>query len=296
MRSGSAWFSLDGDALEDGLEEAKPVGGTENGIDGTLGVWHHPEHVAGLIHDTRDIAHRAIRVVRLYGLQRARRVAEDDVAFALQPIERFLVGAVPTVAVRDRQHDLFAALVARREQSVVRLDPKMNGCADELQRRVSEQSARKESGLAGDLKAIAESHHRRPALRVLDDLLHHRAEPRDRAGAEIVAVAESAGEDDDIAPLQVVILVPEVDRLLTESLDDCLVRVEVTVRAREGHDAELHEGVTSAISKSSVTGFASRRSHISRVSRRAASSSAASTSRTRCRPTCTAATPPKPSV
>ena len=60
----------------------------------------------------------------------------------------------------------------------------------------------------------------RPALRVRDDLLHDRAEARDRAGAQIVAVAEAAGQDDDVAACEVVILVPEVDRLLAERVGD----------------------------------------------------------------------------
>src|SRR5215213_2113997 len=288
--------SSDRDALEDGFEETKPVGGAEQRIDRAFGVRHHAEHVAGLIYDTRDVTYRAVRIVRLFRLQLARRVAKDDLTLALQPIERSLVGTVAAVAVRDRQHDLLATFIPRGEQRLVRLHSQVDRRTDELQRRVSEQGTGKQPRLAGDLEAVAEAHHRRAALRVLHHLPHDRAEPCDRAGAEIVAVAEPAGEDDDVAALQIVVFVPEVGCLFAERLDDGLERVVVAVRAGKGHDSELHDGVTSAISKSSVTGLASRRSHISVVSRRAASASAASTSRTRCRPTCTAATPPKPSV
>jgi hypothetical protein len=83
---------------------------------------------------------------------------------------------------------------------------------------------------------------------VLHDFLHDRTEARDGAGPQIVAVAEPARQDDDVAPLQVVILVPQQHGLLAESLDDRLQRVVVAVRAGEGDDAELHDGVTSAIS------------------------------------------------
>ena len=69
--------------------------------------------------------------------------------------------------------------------------------------------------------------------------------------------------------LQIVILVPEIDGLLAELLDDRLIRVVVAVGARKRDDAEFHHqasrACTLAISKSSVTGLASSRSHISRV-------------------------------
>ena len=73
-------------------------------------------------------------------------------------------------------------------------------------------------------------------------------EARDGAGAQVVAVAEPARQDDDVAALQVVVLVPQQHGLFAERLDDRLEGVVVAVRAGEGDDAELHEGVTSAIS------------------------------------------------
>src|SRR5687768_955033 len=92
--------SSDGDALEDRFEEWQSVGRAEQGIHRPFGVWHHAEHVARPIEDTRNVAHRAVGVVRLLGLERARRVAEDDAPFALEPIQRLVVRAVAPVAVR----------------------------------------------------------------------------------------------------------------------------------------------------------------------------------------------------
>ncbi len=83
--------------------------------------------------------------------------------------------------------------------------------AHELQRRVAQQRAGEEVGLAGDLESVADAEHGGAALGVRHDLAHDRAEAGDGAGAEIVAVAEAAGEDHDVDALQVVILVPEPD-------------------------------------------------------------------------------------
>src|SRR3954470_15356495 len=71
------------DALEDGLEERQSVGGAEEGINGSLRMGAHTQKVGRLTHDPRDIAHRAIRVVRLLRLQRARCVAKDDLTLSL---------------------------------------------------------------------------------------------------------------------------------------------------------------------------------------------------------------------
>src|SRR5689334_2274425 len=93
--------SSDGDALENGLEERQAISGAEQRIHGPLRMGHHAEHVPRLTYDTRDIVHRAIRVVRLLRLEIARRVAEHDLPLAFQAGERLVVGAVPSVAVGD---------------------------------------------------------------------------------------------------------------------------------------------------------------------------------------------------
>src|SRR5262249_13874994 len=118
-----------------------------------------------------------------------------------------------------------------------------------------------------------------------DDLSHDRAESRDGARAKVVAVRKAAGEDHDVALLQIVVLVPEERRLFADAVDDGAIRVVIAIGRGEGDDAELHVASTAAISKSSVTGFASSRSHISRVERSASCASPASSSTTRWRPT-----------
>jgi len=79
-------------------------------------------------------------------------------------------------------------------------------------------------------------------------LVHDRAEAGDRAAAQVVAVAEAARQDHDVGALQVVILVPQVRRLLAELVDHGVVRVVVAVGPGEGDDAEPHSATTCSIS------------------------------------------------
>src|SRR5699024_9442265 len=96
-------------------------------------------------------------------------------------------------------------------------------------------------------------------------LAHDRTESRDRARAEVVAVAEAAGKHDHVHAFEIGGLVPEIHCRQTQYVDDGVVAVVVAVGTREGDDAELHARSTVAISKSSVTGLASSLSHIART-------------------------------
>ena len=66
---------------------------------------------------------------------------------------------------------------------------------------------------------------------------HHRAEPGDHAGAEVVAIGEAARHEDRGHVAERVLLVPQLDRLGAGHAQ-AVERVDVTVRAREDHDAD----------------------------------------------------------
>src|SRR5205823_2539659 len=152
-------------------------------------------------------------------------------------------------------------------------------------------------------------------MRELDDLAHHGREPRDRSGAQVVAIREPAGDHNHVHAVQVALGVPEEDRV-ANALGG-LESVYVVAGAGEADDAELHSAPPasslpesrcvarsiaafpgppafaaspSSISQSSINGFASRRLHIS--GNRSGSSSSSSISR----PTWTLRTPAKPSA
>src|SRR2546422_10664917 len=60
---------------------------------------------------------------------------------------------------------------------------------------------------------VANAEHRPARPRVAGDGGHDRREPRDRARAKVVPVAEAAGEDHHVGPLQVRLAVPDLARL-----------------------------------------------------------------------------------
>ena len=186
-------------------KSGESVGGAEQRVDGAFGVGHHAEHVPVGVHDAGDVAHGAVRIRAGRRRPPASGVAEDDVAVSLESVERRVVGGVAPVTVRDRH----AQDLARRRSGSVNIvsvsSTRMcTHSQTELEAGVAQQRAGEQPGLAGDLEAVADGEHRSAALRVRDDLLHDRAEARDRAGAQIVAVAEAAGQDDDVDSLEIV--------------------------------------------------------------------------------------------
>ena len=74
------------------------------GFDLAFGVGHHAEHVPGGIEHARDLPRRAVDVAG---------VAERDAAFAFEPVERFGVGEVIAVVVRDRTKRAMSASSVR---------------------------------------------------------------------------------------------------------------------------------------------------------------------------------------
>ena len=146
---------------------------------------------------------------------------------------------------------------------------------------VAQEGAGEKPGLAGDLESVADSEYDAARIGVICDLTHDRAETSDGAGPEVVAVREAAGQDDHVASLEVVVLVPEFHGVLAELIDDRVKGIVFAIGAREAHDADFHSATTPAISKSSVTGFASNRSHMVRTLASAAIASFAPVSMTR---------------
>ena len=76
-----------------------------------------------------------------------------------------------------------------------------------------------------------------PLLGRRDDLGHHRREPRDGPAAQVVAVREAARQDHRVDALEVVVAVPERDRLVAADAHGA-AGVVVVERAREGDDAD----------------------------------------------------------
>src|SRR5262249_48883766 len=145
--------------------------------------------------------------------------------------------------------------------------------ADEAERPVPDEGARQETRLAEDLEAVADPEHGPAGACVLRDRSHDRRAARHRAAAEVVTVGEAARQDDGVDAAEIAILVPERDRITTEDPLNHAERIPVVERAGERDDAPAHQRRSSSSStrKSSMTPFASKRSHISRTRALAAS-------------------------
>ena len=81
--------------------------------------------------------------------------------------------------------------------------------ADELQATIPQHRAREEAGLQQDLEPVADAEHRPAGVGEGLDRGHHRREPRDRAGPQVVAVREAAGQDDHVSAAERRLLVPD---------------------------------------------------------------------------------------
>ena len=82
--------------------------------------------------------------------------------------------------------------------------------AVELQIAVADERAGQQAGFGEDLEAVADAEDEAAVVGELFHRLHHRAEPRDGAAAQIIAVAETAGHDDAVGVAEGIFLVPDV--------------------------------------------------------------------------------------
>src|SRR6267143_501720 len=163
---------------------------------------HDPHHIAAGVAHAGDIVHRPVRVVG--------DVAQHDLAVSLELGRRLCIGDVTAIAVRDRQRQLFAALIPAGEWRIRRLNTYVHGSRQELETGIAHQRAGEQSGLAQDLETVADAEYGTARARVRGDGTEYRRKARDRPGAKIIAVAEAARQDDRIRLPQVGIAVPDV--------------------------------------------------------------------------------------
>src|SRR5258705_2051732 len=147
--------------------------------------------------------------------------------------------------------------------------------------------------LAQDLKSVAGADYESAVGGEFRDALHYRREPRNRAGPQVVAVAEAARQQHAFSAVEGGVLVPQDARSLAHHCRERMHRVAVVERAGEPYDAPLHSPSTSK-RKSSITGLASSASHIFLASSRASDAVRASTSSKMYLPTFTPETFLKP--
>jgi hypothetical protein len=190
-----------------------------------LGVRHEPDDVALRVRHAGDVVRRPVRVAAV-------RVAQDD-AHRFELLGRRVVAA-GLVLDRDRQHVPGRARRRPRRRGVDHLHTELP--ADEPAAGVRQQRSRQQPCLAQHLEAVADAEHGAALARERRDRVHHRREAGDRADAQVVAVRESAREDDRVHAAEVAVAVPE--QLRVADARGRVQRVDVVARAREPDDGD----------------------------------------------------------
>src|SRR5215470_16033025 len=244
-------------SVEERGQHPAAVGIAEQRLGVPLGVGHHPQHVPRGVHDAGDVGPASVGILE---------VAEHHLPLTLQALQTLVVDKVVPVAVGDGDLERLPELELGGEAGPRLLGAEHHVLADVLAIRVLEQRPREKPCLGEDLKAVADADDRPALPGERGHLLHHRREARDGPATQVVAVAEATGEDDQLAALQVVVLVPQHLRLVAEDLPRGVKGILVAVAAGEDDDPDLHPISTR---KFSTTVLARSFRHISSTCARA---------------------------
>ena len=225
----------------DRLEQHEPVAAAEDGLTGPLGVRHHADDVAALAADAGDVAGRAVRIRRA-GRRAARGIdiPEDHAPLPFQPIEQIVGREVVALAVIDGDAQHLALPAGAGERRVGLLDPDADVLADELQAAVAQHRAGEQARFEQDLEAVADAEHRTTGIGEGLHRIHHRREPRDGAGAQVVTVRETTRQDDHVGAAERRVLVPHELGVLPEHVFRRVVCVVIAVGSGENDDGEFH--------------------------------------------------------
>src|ERR1700732_546733 len=91
------------------LEHAAPIDPTNQRINEIFGMRHEAKNIEPLRVDSGDVIDRSVRIGAVIPCTSRVRVAEGDAALALDARDRFRIGDVISLAMRDRHFDDRAA-------------------------------------------------------------------------------------------------------------------------------------------------------------------------------------------
>ena len=204
---------------KDAFENPFAVVAAEQRFAGAFGMRHQAGHVALFIADAGDVQQRAVRIRGVGQVAVLVAVLPKDLVVGLELRERFFVGKIAAFAVSDGHAENFSRRNLAGERRIVRGGLEENVFAVELQIAIADERAGQQAGFGEDLKAVADTEDEAAVVGELLHGLHHGAEPRDRAAAQIIAVAEAAGHDDAVGVAERGVLVPDEPRGMAEQAD-----------------------------------------------------------------------------
>src|SRR2546423_1880767 len=114
----------------------------------------------------------------------------------------------------------------------------MNVAADEAEMFVAHQRAGQQADFGEHLKSVADAEYESARSRVTLDRLHDRRELRESAGAKVIAVCETAGDDHAVSAFEISVLVPEDLRVGAEECLRHVQRIVIAIRTRQQNNSE----------------------------------------------------------
>lgn len=196
------------------------------GLDQIFRVRHHAKNITILVDDTGDIIDGTVGVCAFC-------ITKHHLPIVFQLLERFTLGKIIAVMMRDRATYDFALPVLPGKNRVGIGDFKLNLLADEFERGIAHQRARQETGFNQNLEAIAHAKHAGSTGGLAPDRLHDRHARGDGATAQIIAVGKATGYDDQIDIGNLGFGLPDGYGGLAGDFGQCSNHVPVTVQARK---------------------------------------------------------------
>ena len=216
-------------------EHRLTVGIADHRISSPLRVRHHTEDAAVFRQNARDIRRGPVGVIG---------IGKGHTTVAFQTRDRLSIGLEVAIVVRDRQRDLLTDFIACGE-GALGSHGQADGAADVFQTRVAHQRARQQAAFGQDLEAVADTQNIAAAGRMGTNGIHHRSAGRNRAAAQVIAMAETARHAHDIDALgQLAVFVPDAGDLISGLLKGG-GEITVAVGPREGDDSGFHGGLRS---------------------------------------------------
>src|SRR5467141_5243026 len=201
---------------------------------------HESGDVTLAVADSGDIVYCTVGIAGVVVRTVGSCVAENHLAVLLELGKRGVITVVIAIGVRDGNFEDLAIPRGVGERCVRLLDADVHVAADEAQAAIAHHRAGEQAGLAQNLEAVADAKYHSAAVREFFDRLHHRRKTRDGAGAQIIAVGKSAGQDNGVAIRQILGLVPDEFDGLLQNVADGVKRVMVAIGPGKNDDSKFH--------------------------------------------------------
>src|SRR5260370_585200 len=150
---------------------------------------------------------------------------------AISGVTRISVGAVAIS---------FYAVAFAAPTSASTIERKITRPSAEPRAAVGDHRAGKQASFAQNLEPVAHAKNQAAAICEFFNRLHHRRKARDGAGAQVVAVGESARQDDGVAIREIFRSVPDEFDGLFEDVSDGVKGVVVAVGPGKNNDSKFH--------------------------------------------------------